>query len=380
MGSAAVKPSQEVAKLLRKERLGQKLTLREVAERLMKEGERLPESTLTRIEQGKLDPGVRRLHYLMRAYSISPGLVAERLAMEALAGRAPKPGQPKKMLERGVAAWRAGDTATAVACLRELQGLEPRNDQQHEVRQRAILTYATFARNLGKTMLAKELVEGLLCEQPRPELMWRVLMLAGSIWSLLGSPDAAIALVRQASHHCRPDDHEAYAQVLHQEAYLLMTDAKSEQAADRIKHAIRHYRQRSDSYGEVRATILQARIARQLGNPDLALRSARKVTKLAKTHGHKALVPYGHLEAGRNYSAMEDHDAAVGELNRALGLATMTEDHDAQFYAQHALWKAHEARGRRQEAKVARTAAEFHIRYVDEDSPEADEVRRTLSA
>jgi transcriptional regulator with XRE-family HTH domain len=77
MGSAALKPSVAVGRLLRQRRKEMKLTLREVSERMADRGDRIPTSTLVRIEQGKLDPGVRRLHLLLRLYDLPPHLIAD---------------------------------------------------------------------------------------------------------------------------------------------------------------------------------------------------------------------------------------------------------------------------------------------------------------
>ena len=70
MGSAALKPSIAVGRLFRNRRHEMRLTLRDVSERMEEMGERFPTSTLIRVEQGKLDPGVRRLHLLMKLYRI----------------------------------------------------------------------------------------------------------------------------------------------------------------------------------------------------------------------------------------------------------------------------------------------------------------------
>ncbi len=76
MGTVAVRTSPSVSRLLRRKREELGLSLRAVEQKLAEQGERFPASTLSRIEQGKLDPGVRRLHQLLRLYKIPPHLVA----------------------------------------------------------------------------------------------------------------------------------------------------------------------------------------------------------------------------------------------------------------------------------------------------------------
>ena len=91
MGSAALKPSLAIGRLLREKRKERQLTLREVSERMAERGGRIPISTLVRIEQGKLDPGVRRLHALLRFYDVPPHLVADLVELEDLAVELPGP-------------------------------------------------------------------------------------------------------------------------------------------------------------------------------------------------------------------------------------------------------------------------------------------------
>src|SRR5262249_8414776 len=58
VGTAATKVSVSVGQLLRKKRHQFDLSLRDVSLRLAEAGGAIPVSTLARIEQGKLDPGV----------------------------------------------------------------------------------------------------------------------------------------------------------------------------------------------------------------------------------------------------------------------------------------------------------------------------------
>ena len=57
---------------LRLRRVERHLTLRQVCDLMAERGERIPPSTLSRVEQGKLDPNVRRLFLLLDLYGISP--------------------------------------------------------------------------------------------------------------------------------------------------------------------------------------------------------------------------------------------------------------------------------------------------------------------
>lgn len=82
---SVVQPPPGLGELLRLTRRKLGLTLREVCKRLAERGEQLPPSTLSRIEQGKLDPSVRRLFLLLELYDV-PAFVASELVKQASRG------------------------------------------------------------------------------------------------------------------------------------------------------------------------------------------------------------------------------------------------------------------------------------------------------
>src|SRR5947199_10351029 len=85
MPKGVIRASAAVGRLLREKRQSLGLSLREVSERQAEAGELIPPSTLARIEQGKLDPGVRRLHRLLRQFRIAAQAVADLIDLEDLA-------------------------------------------------------------------------------------------------------------------------------------------------------------------------------------------------------------------------------------------------------------------------------------------------------
>ncbi len=82
-----VQPPPGLGELLRLTRRKLGLTLREVCRRLAERGEQVPPSTLSRIEQGKLEPNVRRLFLLLELYDV-PAFVASELVKQASRGPA----------------------------------------------------------------------------------------------------------------------------------------------------------------------------------------------------------------------------------------------------------------------------------------------------
>src|SRR6185369_4339740 len=113
MGSSPVVTSKNLAALLRRRRESLHLTLRQVAVRAEERGERLPPSTLSRIESGKLDPGVRRLNVLIRLYDLQPDYVADLVEIESLAVQRPT-GDLATLQQEGERYWEKGDIPQAL--------------------------------------------------------------------------------------------------------------------------------------------------------------------------------------------------------------------------------------------------------------------------
>ncbi len=377
MGRSPLKSSKSLGRLLHKRRKDLGITLREVSERAAELGDRVPPSTLARIEQGEKDPGVLRLHLLLRVYDLSPLLVAEWTELETLAAELPADDVPlKSLFDEGVKFWREGKTPRAIANLMLVWERVPADAQSRILRQRALLTLAVFARNLGKFRLAQHMVTEVLCEPPDASLKVRALVLASSVWRILGSLDMAVALVREASTHAKPDDSESYAYVLHQEAKTLQEAGRPKDADKSLEHALRHYRRLKDSFGETKALILRTNVLKQLDQPRKAMACARNALDLAEKHKHGALAIFAHFELGRLLVSSDKEKEGIEELNRGLAAAVTLNQPAEEFKAHYHLWKAYEAMGDSERSNLEFKAAEYHVKFADEFSPEADEVRR----
>src|SRR5262249_23300035 len=148
--------------------------------------EAIPASTLVRVEQGRLDPGVRRLSALLRVYGLDPEYVSDLVELESLAVPVPT-GDLRAIIDRGVASWRDGNVPQALASVFAVRELVPQDRSQKLLRQKGTLLFAVYARSLGKTRLARMLVEELLCGPPDPTLLVDALVLAASLWNRAGS-------------------------------------------------------------------------------------------------------------------------------------------------------------------------------------------------
>jgi tetratricopeptide (TPR) repeat protein len=378
MGSAALKTSVAVGRLLRSRRKELRLTLREVSERIAEAGESFPTSTLVRVEQGKLDPGIRRLHLLLRLYDLPPHLVADLVELEELAVEEPAETDLEILCRDGAELWRKGDVGKALAYLFAIRQYVPDDAESRLLRQRATLNFAIAARDLGKLRLAQQLADDLLCEPPVPSLIARVLILASTVWRKLGSIEMALASIRQAETHLASEDDKHKAWVLHQKTKLLIEAGDLREAARTLDQAQKLYRQLDDTDGETRAGIVRVTLLEARGNYKAALAQARKTIEMAERCCNELSVMSGYLNLGRIFVKSGEPARALDPLHEALSQATRMGDRLAEFHAHHQLWKAHEALGDRNRARFEFQAASYFVKFIDGKSPEADEVREVL--
>ena len=99
----ALSPSPAVAQLLRERRGELGLSLRDVQRRTESLGSPIPFTTLAKVEQGKVDPGVKRLHLLLKIYDLPVGLAADLLDLEEFSEEAPDEAVPFEPPEAGLA-------------------------------------------------------------------------------------------------------------------------------------------------------------------------------------------------------------------------------------------------------------------------------------
>jgi tetratricopeptide (TPR) repeat protein len=355
------------------------MTLRLVSERLAERGDRIPVSTLARIEQGKLDPGVRRLHLLLDLYRVPPHLIADLVELELMSDQAPVEGDLDTLYKTGVECWKQGEFSKGLACFFAVRQHVPTDDDSKLLRQRASLGFAIAARNLGKFRLARQIVEELLCEPPEPSLLVNLLVLSSALWHGLGSVEVALAMVRQAATHLDEDDGgPETAWVRHQEARLVVETGELADAEQLLDGAIEHYRAQADPYGETRALILRAGVLERQGSSEAALASTREAVRLAELHGLEGVQLGAQLELGHLLAKTGAVDEGLQTLMTAQAQAVRLGRRNAEFLAHYYLWKTHRMLGDTDRARFEFQACSYFVRFIDEHSPEADEVRQLL--
>lgn len=358
--------------------MGLKLSLAEVSRRLAATGSPIPHSTLVRIEQGKLDPGVRRLHQLLRLYDIPPNLVADFVDLENMASKETIAGDDASLYETAIAYWRAGELQRGLAYFFELRrrlSTVPGNEAR---RHQATLGFAGAARDLAKLRLSKSLVDDMLLDTPAGETTTKAFVLLASVWEGLGSIEVARAFIREAAARASESGPELAALVTHQEAKLLLKLGRPDEAVEALERAVSHYRAMGDVYGEARTAVLRVRIVEASGRPAEARAAAEALIAFAEAHGHAKIALTGRLELGRLLVAAGETERALSLLRGALGTAVEMEDRNARLLAHHHLWKAYTAAGESARAEVELDSARSLARFVDDASDEADEVRASL--
>jgi tetratricopeptide (TPR) repeat protein len=376
MGSKPTPPSRAVGDLLRSRRRALGLTLGDVSKKLVEGGHPVPVSSLSLIEMGRSDPGVFRLHQLLRLYEVPAYLVANLIEMEELSGAVPKSRDPEVLRRDGLEHWKKGDIGRALAHLMALRELAPTDEALRAKRQEAILDFSIAAASLGRLLLAREILSDLLCEPPDPRLVTRVLLQAATVWSRSGANDAAMGFLREAEVRADRSDVATMAWLHHAQAKALVVRGRLRDAESRVRKAIAGYRRSKDTYGEGRARLLRVQIAEAREDTVAGLRLAREARTFSSRHGHRALAGMALVRAGRLYVHAGKNASAVQALRTALAELARIGDPHGRFLAHYWLSVAYAESGDHDRARFEARAATHFSAFVDKrSSPEARDMR-----
>jgi tetratricopeptide (TPR) repeat protein len=373
MAKRAFKMSLALAETLRSRRRELGLTLREVVRETEAAGSPIPVSTLAKIEQGRLDPGIQRLHLLLKLYHIPIQMAGDVLDLEEIAADLPKTHDPQVLYQDAVELWKRGEIREALAHFFALRHMV--SDEAARFRQKALLGFAIASASLGKLRMALKMIEGLLLEPVRPELRVDTYVQAAVVWDGLQCPDVALAFLERARCHVPPGDAKQHARVLHKTADVLRQLGQLEQATACLERALQAYRDAADAYGESLALRLPVRLRQAAGDLEGALQAAQEARRHAEQHGFGRVVILRRLQEGSLLTALGRGEEGLDALREGLAGAVASEDRPAQFYAHYYLWKANEAMGQNDRARFERRAAEYFVQFVDEMTEETREVR-----
>src|SRR5437867_9602215 len=117
MSRLALQQSRDIAELLRTRRQELDLTLRDVEKKSTAAGSPIPFTTLAKVEQGKVDPGLKRLHRLLNLYHLPLQMIGDLLDLEEMADVLPAERDPDALYREGLKEWKGGNTRKALGHL-----------------------------------------------------------------------------------------------------------------------------------------------------------------------------------------------------------------------------------------------------------------------
>ena len=360
-----------------RQRLG--YTLREVADLSESQGNLIPFSTLARIEQGRLDPGLPRLQLLLRLYNVPIQAAGDLLELEEMAGDLPDEADPEKLYAMVSSESAKGNTRGALAAVMAMK----RSDQPVEplLRHKALVCLSTFSATLGRFHFAKHVIDELLLEGPHPEILATALVQAARCWKCLGGYEVALALVTRAESVIdakTKDAHVAY--VHHEKASVLNARGSYADAEKAIGDALEFYKRAKDHAGFSRALGTRAEILLRAERLDEALLAAQAGRAFAKRHGMKILLQARTFEEVKVDLALGRPRDALRLLGSVLAEVLVDGDDASRFHTHYYLWRTYEALGDQARARSELDLAAALLDRFDEVSAETRHARQVLSA
>ena len=378
MPAKAIALSRTVGDLLRKgrERLG--YTLRDVERLTADHGNLIPFSTLARIEQGRLDPGLKRLHALLRLYSLPIQAADDLLDLESIAGRVSAKGDFATLLRRGTEAWKGGDLPTAVACYLAMRHRAEEQEPDRAKRHEAILSFAVIAAKMGKHHIARQMLDELLLDKPARPILFRIFVQTASTWHALGSPETALTFVGGAEGLVDWKDSRGRGWLSHLRASIQIDLGAFDDAHGRLVEAARLFQMAKRPYDRALALAAIARLEVERGDAAAAVRAARRAAHFAAGKRFGRVVALAGIQEARARLADGKPKAALTVLNGMLSKTVASSDNIICFYAHFYLSKAYEALDDPLRSHVEFEQAKHFVRFVDHESKETTEVRGQL--
>ena len=375
MPAKAIALSHSVGELLRDRRQRLGYTLREVERLTSARGNLIPFSTLARIEQGRLDPGLKRLHALLQLYGLPIQAAGDLLDMEAIAGAVSVEGDLANLRERGAKAWQSGDLPTAFACYLAMRRRADEPATDRAVRHESILSFAVMAGKLGKHHIARQMLDDLFLDKPEPPMLLRSFVQAAATWNALGSTDVALAHLSGAERLVAPGDHRGRGWILHLRAVIQIELGAFDEAYANLVEAARVYEKARRPYDRALALVTMARLEVERGDAARATRAARRAAAFAALKHFERLHALAAIQEARAHLLGGKADRALAMLTRVLAETIAASDNVIRFYSHFYLSRAYASLGDSLRSHVEFEQARYFVRFVDQASKEASEVR-----
>lgn len=363
MPRVAIRPSRDLADLLRQRRKELNLTLREAEEKTRAYGKVIPFSTLGKVEQGRVDPGVVRFQQLLDIYDIPKEMALDVVAVETLRGDSPKKGEPQELYDQAVRFWKAGETGRALASMHALREAVADKPQHKALRQKAQLHFAVVVAGLGRFNLSKYLIEQLLREPlPAPTLLRAFVQLA-HCWQRLGVQELALAMLARATTFAKDAGPAEAAFVAHEYGLIEMERNDFAAAREHLREARKLYKAAKDDFRLFKVDMTLARADLLAGEAKQALPLAQQLAKNADAH--PAMRPSAIVLLGHAQLASRQIEPAIATLRSGLSAAVAADDSCGRYIAHHYLSLAYEEAGDHARAAMERHAADQFKRGLD---------------
>jgi transcriptional regulator with XRE-family HTH domain len=378
MPAKAIALSPSVGELLRNRRRRLGYTLRQVEQLTSAQGNLIPFSTLARIEQGRLDPGLKRLHALLQLYGLPIQAAGDLLEMESLAGTVEADGDFATLRDRGTEAWRSGDLPTALGCYLALRRRADDQAAGRSVRHEAILSFAVMAGKLGKHHIARQILDDLFLDKPDRPTLLRTFVFAASTWHALGSTDVALAHLFGAEQLVEPGDRQGRGWILHMRGSIQVDFGTFDEARANLVEAARLYEKARRPYDRALALVTLARLEVERGDATEAVRAARRAANFAALRSYERVRALAVIQEARAYLLDGKPDRALTVLTQVLAATIAASDNVIRFYSHFYLSKAYASLGDSLRSQVEFDQARYFVRFVENASKETSEVRGHL--
>jgi tetratricopeptide (TPR) repeat protein len=371
MPRVAIAPSRVLASVLKTRRTELGWTLREVQERTAKAGKLIPFTTLSKVEKGKVDPGIKRLHQLLRVYDLPFELASELLDLEAAGTPIPAKADPEALYRSAVEAYKKGDISAAAGALFTLRWKVEPATVSAELQADSRLFFSSVAASIGRYKLAKTLVEEVLSHPGSEDLRARALVQFARCSSRLGMQDVALgALGRAEALLTGVSVPRSHALVHHEKALVLLEIGDKTAARESIQRAIKGYQAAEDTYAEAKAWLGLGRIEIALGKADEGLKSASKAVAIASANGYERIALESRTQVGRAYLALGKLEQAIKEFREQLAGAVRVGNTTARYFAHAHLAEAYRAAGEHRLAAAEQSAAQQFSGFVEVEAEE----------
>lgn len=380
----ALKPSPNLARMLRQRRSELGWTTRDVVIRTKELGEPIPRVTLQKIEAGTQEPGVRRFYTLLRLYKLPFELIPDLLELESLAAEPPAETDPRTLVVETLAALERGDAGAALARVFALRTQAQSTHDSRKERQRALLTMSGAAILMGRIRLAHRIVEEVLAEPPDEEFLPLALLQCASCHADLGSMDVALGILSRAQEIVQDKFPHLEARVEHKRGMIHTERRDLDAARACLERAGALYSRYPDDEGNLaRLEGANINLLIATGQFDEALDRARKALESAESRDQKILMALRHKAIGRCLYALGRFSEAIAAFQSSVGYSLISRDRTTQLQSQYWLYKTYAALRRPEEAESALRNAVDQLSRTDEvtaESRELHELLRTGSA